>query len=69
MAMIDDGHLDASDIDRRRYGNDTTPLMALVPDQPYSRGVLTSTGRTASESYLAFLRRAKKKELRNATGK
>jgi hypothetical protein len=55
-------------IDKRdfepRYGNDTTPLMALVPEQPPSHwGKLTSTARTLSPQYLAFLN--KHKEVRD----
>lgn len=59
MAMIDDRDIDTREL-AKRYGNDTTPIMALVHDQPYSRGGLTSEGRTNSESYAAFVRRARK---------
>jgi hypothetical protein len=38
-------------------GEDSTPLVALVRDQPYGRGSLTSEGRTASREYQAFLER------------
>ena len=38
-------------------GDDSTPLVALVRDQPYGRGSLTSEGRTASREYQAFLER------------
>jgi hypothetical protein len=38
-------------------GDDSTPLVALVRDQPYARGSLTSEGRTASREYQAFLER------------
>lgn len=58
--VIDDGHLDRSEFDKRGRGNDDTPLVALVRDQPYTRGGLTSIGRTNSESYAAFVRRAQK---------
>ena len=49
-----------SDIDRlfqgaTARGDDSTPLMALVPDGQYSRGKLTSSARTNSEQYLKFL--------------
>jgi hypothetical protein len=51
-----------SDEDVRRSlnvsaGDDTTPLVALVRDQPYGRGSLTSEGRTASRAYQEFLER------------
>lgn len=43
-----------------RSGEDTTPLMALVPEAPPSHwGKITSTPRTASPQYLAFLARHK----------
>ena len=48
------------DVRRSLYmpaGDDTTPLVALVRDQPYGRGSLTSEGRTASREYQAFLER------------
>lgn len=56
MAISDD------DIEMRkelRYGDDTTPLVALVPDQPTHWGKLTSAPRTASPQYLEFLKRHK----------
>jgi len=54
--------MDEEDIDARRdfetrRGNDSTPLISLVRDQPYVRGKLTSEGRTASREYQAFLER------------
>jgi hypothetical protein len=52
---VDDDEIDQREFDSRR--NDTTPLMALVRDKPYSRGTLTSEGRTASREYQAFLER------------
>lgn len=52
---VDDDEIDHREFDSRR--NDTTPLMALVRDKPYSRGTLTSEGRTASREYQAFLER------------
>ena len=52
---VDDDDIDQREFDSRR--NDTTPLMALVRDKPYSRGTLTSEGRTASREYQAFLER------------
>lgn len=51
----DDAEVDEREFDSRR--NDTTPLMAFVHDKPYSRGGLTSQGRTASLEYQAFLER------------
>lgn len=43
-----------------RSGDDTTPLMALVPEPPPSHwGKITSTPRTASPQYVAFLNRHK----------
>lgn len=54
---------DEPPIDPREFpqkaGDDTTPIMALVRDQPYSRGGITSESRTASPSYAAFLKRVK----------
>lgn len=43
----------------QKAGDDTTPIMALVRDQPYSRGGITSESRTASPAYTAFLKRVK----------
>ena len=41
-----------------RYGNDTLPLMACVPEPPPSHwGVTTSQARTSSPQYLVFLKR------------
>jgi hypothetical protein len=62
MMAVDDDEIDHREFDSRR--NDTTPLMALVRDKPYSRGTLTSEGRTASREYQAFLERN-----RNGRGK
>jgi hypothetical protein len=56
MAMTDDEDIDKREFESRR-GNDSTPLMAFVRDQPYSRGKLTSEGRTASRAYQDFLER------------
>lgn len=43
-----------------RYGNDSTPLMASVPEPPPTHwGVTTSTARTLSPQYIAFLNRHK----------
>ena len=65
MAISDD------DIEMRkelRYGDDTTPLMALVPEpSPSHWGKLTSAPRTASPQYLAFLNRHK--EVRDERGR
>jgi hypothetical protein len=58
----DDGDFDGSMrwvIDDRSGPNDTPPLFSSVRDQPYSRGSLTSTPRTASPAYIAFLQRNK----------
>jgi predicted transcriptional regulator len=60
MAMIDDRDIEHEEIVTRRPADDTTPLVSLVRDQPYTRGGLTSQGRTSSESYAAFVRRAQK---------
>lgn len=57
--VIDDRDIDQREFESRR-GDDSTPLMALVHDKAYSRGGLTSVSRTASESYAAFVRRARK---------
>ena len=43
----------------QRAGDDTTPIMALVRDQPYGRGGITSEGRTTSQAYLDFVKRAR----------
>lgn len=62
MAMSRDPEsyrIDESLLLSRRCGNDTTPLVSMVPDQPYSRGVVTSQGRTNSPQYMAFLKRAR----------
>jgi hypothetical protein len=56
MGMIEDADIDRREFESRR-GDDSTPLMALVRDQPYVRGKLTSEGRTASREYQAFLKR------------
>lgn len=41
-----------------RYGNDSPPLMARVPEPPPSHwGVTTSQARTSSPQYLEFLKR------------
>jgi hypothetical protein len=43
-----------------RYGNDTPPLMARVPEPPPSHwGVTTSQARTMSPQYIEFLKRHK----------
>jgi hypothetical protein len=54
--VIDDEEIDQRELNSRP-GNDSTPLVALVRDQTYSRGKLTSEGRTASREYQAFLER------------
>jgi hypothetical protein len=54
--VIDDADIDHREFESRR-GDDSTPLMALVRDQPYVRGKLTSEGRTTSREYQAFLER------------
>lgn len=43
-------------------GNDSTPLVALVADDHYCKGTITSQGRTASPQYQAFLARARSKQ-------
>ena len=55
--MASDDQIDAEEFRAAtRYGNDQTPLMAYVPEPPPSHwGKLTSTPRTASPQYLAFL--------------
>lgn len=59
--MIEDVDLDARDFERRG-GDDSPPLLNYVHDEPYKRGVLTSTARTASAAYQRFL--GKHKEVR-----
>ena len=55
MAIDDDTPIDKRDFEPR-YGNDTTPLMASVPEPPPSHwGKMTSTARTLSPQYMAFL--------------
>jgi hypothetical protein len=44
----------------QRSPNDTTPLVAMVPDEPYCKGMITSNARTASQQYLDFLERARR---------
>lgn len=48
----------------QRCGNDTTPLVSLVRDEAYTRGTVTSTGRTNSPQYMAFLKRAREEAKR-----
>jgi hypothetical protein len=53
---------DDDDLQRQlpRYGDDSTPLMSLVPEAPPSHwGKLTSQSRTLSPQYLKFLGRSK----------
>ena len=60
MATTDDDINDEKEFLEPRYGNDSTPLVSLVPDPPPSHwGKLTSTARTLSPQYLAFLQRHK----------
>lgn len=42
-----------------KAGDDTTPIMALVRDQPYARGGITSESRTSSQAYVDFVNRAR----------
>lgn len=56
--VTDDAPIDPREF-AQRAGDDTTPIMALVRDQPYSRGGITSESRTASQVYLDFVQRAK----------
>lgn len=56
MATDDEPILDVSRDFERRFGNDTAPLMASVPEPPPAHwGKLTSAARTLSPQYLAFL--------------
>lgn len=60
MATDDEAPLSERDFERR-YGNDTPPLMASVPEPPPSHwGTITSQARTTSPQYLEFLRRHRK---------
>jgi len=43
------------------YGNDSTPLMAYVPEAPPSHWGKVTTDRKGSEAYTKFLLAAKKK--------
>ncbi len=57
MATDDDIPLSEKEFETR-YGNDSPPLMASVPEPPPSHwGVTTSQARTASAQYMAFLQR------------
>lgn len=58
MATSDEPPVDPREL-ASKAGDDTTPIMALVRDQPYARGGITSESRTASPAYAAFLKRAK----------
>ena len=57
--MIRDGHIDGEEFKRRiSYGDDSTPLMAKVPEPPPSHwGKVTSQSRTLSPAYVEFLKR------------
>lgn len=68
---IRDADIDLSELKcesrKHAYGCDSTPLMAYVPDPPPSHwGKLTSTPRTASPQYIAFLK--KHKEVQDGRG-
>lgn len=56
---ISDEHIDQEELRAAtRCGNDSTPLMAYVPEPPPAHwGKLTSTPRTASPAYIAFLKK------------
>lgn len=55
MATDDDIPLSEKDFESR-YGDDTPPVMASVPEPPPSHwGKITSQGRTMSAQYLKFL--------------
>lgn len=60
--MASDDH----DIDEREltsrlcYGDDSTPLVSLVPESPPSHwGTITSQSRTLSAAYMKFLKGAR----------
>lgn len=57
--VIDDGHIDPQEFTRRiAHGDDSTPLVSLVPEPPPSHwGKLTSQSRTLSPQYVQFLKR------------
>jgi hypothetical protein len=58
MAIRDD-HIDARDFPR--HGDDTTPLVSMVPDPPPSHwGKVTSQARTCSPQYIEFLKKNRK---------
>lgn len=60
MATDDDTPLSERDFEHR-YGNDTPPLMASVPEPaPSHWGVMTSQARTMSPQYIEFLNRHRK---------
>lgn len=58
---IEDGHIDPQEFKRRvAQGDDSPPLMALVPEPPPSHwGKVTSQARTLSPQYVEFLNRCK----------
>lgn len=57
MATDDDIPLSEKEFETR-YGNDSPPLMASVPEPPPSHwGKTTSRARTSSPQYMAFLKR------------
>lgn len=43
------------------YGNDSTPLMNIVPEAPQSHWGKITTDRKASEAYTKFLLKSKEK--------
>lgn len=61
---IEDGHIDPQEFQRRiARGDDSTPLVSLVPEPPPSHwGKLTSQSRTLSPQYLQFLGRKEGKK-------
>ena len=51
---------------RLRTGDDTPPLMNLVPEAPPSHwGKITSRGRTTSAAYMKFISDAKNQEAKD----
>ena len=62
---IEDRIRDVKELGRAAQGDDTPPLMSLVPEPPPSHwGKMTSQSRTLSPQYVRFL--TKHKEVRDA---
>lgn len=67
--MTIDGRVaDIKELQRASHGDDTPPLMSLVPEPPPSHwGTMTSQSRTLSPQYIRFLKQHK--EVRDVDAK